>query len=432
MDVAALLPLFKLAAVFGLVILLLRLSLQVGLALALGAATLGVLFSMSPPDILQTFGSTLVEGKSIALTLIVTLILILSNSMERLGHMDELLAKFRKWVGKSRFGLVVFPALIGLLPMPGGAVFSAPMVDAFDREKQVTRELKSFLNYWFRHIWEYCWPLYPSILLTCSVADLNMWHYILLAWPITILAVVLGFPHLLSVPRFQETVSSERQPLNDHGAWHSMCPLGLAVFPGLGLALLLHFSKILPEGFALPHETGFIGGLLAAVAWTWTAYDLDFQRVRQILFDRKLVRMWVTIAGVFVFKGVIEQSGAARDLGKVLLHLEIPLTWVVVLLPMIMGSITGWTIAYVGTTFPILVPLIQVVASPELMIPLIILAFVSGFTGVLMSPLHLCLILSNEHFGASWSGVYRYLWFPSSALLAGSIGYFWILKGFMG
>ena len=146
MDVVNLLPLLKLAGVFGLVILLLRLSSQVGLALGLGAAALGLVFSMSPGEILRVFGSALIEGRTLLVVLIVTLILVLSSSMERLGHLEELLRKFKGWVGERRWGIVAFPALIGLLPMPGGAVFSAPMLDSFDQTKSVIPSLKSFLN----------------------------------------------------------------------------------------------------------------------------------------------------------------------------------------------------------------------------------------------------------------------------------------------
>ncbi len=33
--------------------------------------------------------------------------------------------------------------------------------------------------------------------------------------------------------------------------------------------------------------------------------------------------------------------------------------------------------------------------------------FVAGFTGVLLSPLHLCLALTKEYFKASWVPIYR-------------------------
>jgi hypothetical protein len=51
----------------------------------------------------------------------------------------------------------------------------------------------------------------------------------------------------------------------------------------------------------------------------------------------------------------------------------------------------------------------------------------SGFTGVLLSPLHLCLILSNQYFNARMKDVYRQLWLPCGALMVIAILYFGLL-----
>jgi len=50
--------------------------------------------------------------------------------------------------------------------------------------------------------------------------------------------------------------------------------------------------------------------------------------------------------------------------------------------------------------------------------------FASGFAGVLLSPVHLCLLLSNQYFGARLSGVYIYLIPATLAIIAaGFTGY---------
>jgi hypothetical protein len=49
---------------------------------------------------------------------------------------------------------------------------------------------------------------------------------------------------------------------------------------------------------------------------------------------------------------------------------------------------------------------------------LLALAFGSGFAGVMLSPLHLCLVLTREYFNADITKVYRLLWLPSLLVLA--------------
>jgi hypothetical protein len=57
----------------------------------------------------------------------------------------------------------------------------------------------------------------------------------------------------------------------------------------------------------------------------------------------------------------------------------------------------------------------------------VMLAMVCGFAGVLLSPLHLCLLLSNEYFKTNLLSVYKYLWWPCIALIIAAFGYFGLL-----
>ncbi len=424
-------PVLKMAGVFILVLVLLRLSLQIGAALAAAAVVLGLAFSMTPLEVLSAAYSSLTDRKTLVLISVVTLILILSSSMERLGQMEELLGRFRKWASGSRWGMVTFPALIGLLPMPGGAYFSAPMLDAFDPEGRLDGALKSFLNYWYRHVWEYWWPLYPGVLLTCHIAGLELWRYILVSIPMTALAVLGGLPHLLRVPRTVWADGSGGGTVRPGSGWRPLAPILLAILPGVGFGLLLQLLGNMQVRTHLPRETGLLAGLLAGVVWAWWDKRARAQDLRSILLDGKLPRMWMILAGVFAFKGVIEEGGAAQAVGVALLEMEVPLFWVAVALPMIVGAISGLTIAFVGACFPILVTLIQAVGGSHVELPLMVLAFASGFTGTLMTPLHLCLILSNEYFRAGWPAVYRRLWLPGVILLGGGMGYFCLISGIL-
>ena len=56
------------------------------------------------------------------------------------------------------------------------------------------------------------------------------------------------------------------------------------------------------------------------------------------------------------------------------------------------------------------------------------LGLVSGFVGVLISPLHLCLLLSNQYFETRPEPVYRLMLGPCLLLLTGGVLYFWLLE----
>ena len=89
------------------------------------------------------------------------------------------------------------PALVGLLPMPAGAAFSAPLVASVDTEDELEPAHKAAINYWFRHLWEYWWPLYPGVLLAITYSGLSAAIFYLIQIPFTLVAAATGYFFIL-------------------------------------------------------------------------------------------------------------------------------------------------------------------------------------------------------------------------------------------
>ncbi|HOO37058.1 MAG TPA: DUF401 family protein, partial [Deltaproteobacteria bacterium] len=213
MSIVVPLPaIIKLLVVFALVLAGIRKKLSLGNAFLIGAVALGLIFGLGPAPMAASIVSSVVYPKTLMLSVIVSLILVLSNSMESSGHMKKLLKSFQGLVTNPRLNLIIFPALIGLLPMPGGAVFSAPMVKELGAGTGLKPDHLSYVNYWFRHIWEYWWPLYPGVLLAITMADVHMGSFVLFLWPLTIVALGIGYQ---PIKRFHESsglIIGEKRP----------------------------------------------------------------------------------------------------------------------------------------------------------------------------------------------------------------------------
>jgi len=85
---------------------------------------------------------------------------------------------------------------------------------------------------------------------------------------------------------------------------------------------------------------------------------------------------------------------------------------VVFALPFIVGLISGFNPAAVAITFPIVVAPMAV-ADPRF----IAFAFASGFAGVMLSPAHMCLVLTVQHFKADFGRVLGMVTPPQVAVL---------------
>ncbi len=423
--------LVRVLVVFIGVVLAIRRKISLGNAFFCGSVALGFLFAMNPAQVAYSVFHSFTHAKTLSLAVIVSLILVLSHSLEAVGQMERLLSSFQGLVRTPRLNLVIFPSLIGLLPMPGGAIFSAPMVKALGRAFRFTGDQLSYINYWFRHIWEYWWPLYPGVLLTTTLAGLDLWVFVLALFPMTVVAVAAGYLPLSFTAKAAAGASAPsgggpspaRPPLGPFV--RQLAPIGLVIFGGLGLGFAL--SATLPPKISIAKELGLIGALAASILWVWHSGGLSAGERLRILKRRQLWDMFYMVGSILVFKGILEDAHAVEAVSRELLAMKIPLLPLTVILPFLVGMVAGITIAFVGTTFPILISLIHGFGETQGLLGYMMLALVSGFVGVLLSPLHLCLLLSNEYFGTSLIKVLRLVARPCAVLLASSTAYFFLL-----
>jgi integral membrane protein (TIGR00529 family) len=415
--------LVRVLLVFVLVLICIRRKLSLGNAFMLGAIFLSVLFGLKPVAMLTSMVASILDPKTLSIAVIVSLILVLSNSMELAGQMQRLLEKFRGLISSPRLNLVIFPALIGLLPMPGGAAFSAPMVKELGTRSKLSVAQLSFVNYWFRHIWEHWWPLYPGILLTTVMTDLSLPLIMLLMSPFTVIAVWLGYRALKNSELIKEVnINNQSSPLKPF--LKELVPILIAIIPGLSMGVL--FSTAFPT-FPISKEIGLILALCMAIGWVWHENGASKHQIWSTLRNPRLLKMIYMIAAILIFKGILANSQAAVAVSQELVRLHVPLVLITVALPFLVGMVGGIVIAFVGSTFPILLPLIKSFGQAEFLPAYVMLVLSSGFAGVMLSPLHLCFLLSNEHFGVSMGPVYKHLWLPCVLLIGVGLIYFAIL-----
>lgn len=417
----------RILIVFAVILLGIHRKLALGNCFSLGALILGILFGMYPATIFKSAAIALSHPKTLSLAAVVSLILVLSHSLEAAGQMQRLLDRFQGLIRIQAINIVIFPALIGLLPMPGGAIFSAPMVKNLGCRGQLNAADLSYVNYWFRHIWEYWWPLYPGVLLITALGGFNLWSLVLTALPMTAVAVVAGYWPLRGKLSFSKQGPSRAPSAVAVSPWpfiKELTPIWIVIV--LGIAIGAGLTRLNMFGH-IAKEAGLIIALVLAILLVWQTNGISAATCRKILVNRKLGGMVYMVAAILIFKGVLEDSQAVDAVSSELLRWGIPLTVVAVTLPMLVGLVSGITIAFVGTTFPILISLVHSSPASHALLPYLILGLVSGFVGVLFSPLHVCLLLSNEYFETSLDQVYRHLLIPCAAMLIAALFYFQIL-----
>lgn len=399
----------KLAVVFGLTILLLGRRWNLGYVLLLASALLGLLFGLSVPEMLKQGLVAALDVKTLRLVAAVLLITTLGELLREVASMEQLVSSLQELVADRRVVLASIPALIGLLPMPGGAMLSAPMIEEVGTKLELSPERKTYLNYWFRHVWEYAFPLYPALVLAGGVLGIPLPRLMVAQAPLTLSAIAAGA--LVGLHRIGSS-SQAKTAVEETQRWHSLKMLAFSIWPivlvivlslgfGLELALSLAVAVVL---VAVVNRVGPgpLGEVLRRALSPYTA---------------------LLVFSIMIFKQMVEASGAADVLSEALMAWGIAPVAVTVAVPFVLGLLTGFASSTVGISFPLLLPFIS---ASEVRLNYAVLAFAAAFVGVLLSPVHLCLALTRDYFHASWAPLYRLL-VPSVALVGSVAAGLWFV-----
>ena len=134
---------------------------------------------------------------------------------------------------------------------------------------------------------------------------------------------------------------------------------------------------------------------------------------------------FLSLLGVMIFKHMLECSALLGGAAQQLHDAHVPAMLAVMLLPFVAGLVTGLAVGFIGTSFPFVVALLHAPASGLTPLATLFLAYGCGYVGLLLSPVHLCLIMSREYFNAPLGAVYRRLALPSALVGAAAVaGYF--------
>lgn len=360
----------------------------------------------------------IIGNTTVTLLMMVYFILVLSHSMKEAKALDELVGAVRRVIADNRATIGFLPGLIGLLPMPGGALFSAPMIVGPADEASLSAESRTFLNYWFRHVWEYSWPLYPGLLLCVAVLEIDLMDLTLYQFPLCVAAIGAGWLFgLMQVPKIQGGNISRAEFWVEtkrflHGFWPVMLIiLSVIIVP----AILKLFGIDIFAGELESIDLLLVSLPVSIILFAITRLKLDvfFRCVRMGLN----VKLLGTILSVLIFKDVIQVSGAVDELPAVFQQWHVPEEVLFIVLPMLVGYLTGITHSFVSVAFPLLIPFF----GDPVDLQKVQMAYAFGFIGVLLSPVHLCLVLSVEYYKSEIAPVLKMLLLPSAVIAAVSI-----------
>lgn len=457
-----------------------------------GSALLALFFQRSLSQVGEALRKTLLDRSTVELILAVVLIGVLGKVMGELGQTGRMVDALSSLLGNPRLAIAAAPALIGLLPVFGGAFLSAPMVNRLGNQLGLSPERRAAINLVFRHALHFAWPLVPSMIITSQLAGVTVPEIVAYQLPLSLAIVIWGYlvllrggspahptparrgwlpssgkaPGLLSYPDsaagdeadavvLPETSSSLGQVRSDALNGNLSSPTVLAAphrtpgEPGAGgREKVATQVRSAPTGrvWALQEfllsSLPLLVSLLLALAVKLPLYLALLAGVTLAIYQGRArggvlrlawsgvdLNLAVGVYGIMLLREIMGQPLALLHLVEKMVAAGVPLVIVLLGIPGLLGLATAAQTATVGITIPLLLPLALAAGGDRLASAVLI--YISSYMSYFISPLHLCQALTLEYFGSRLGGLYREYLLLGPAMMLVALLLYYLHQGFV-
>lgn len=363
-----------------LIVVLLRFKVLIGPAILSGGLLIWLFESRSFEKLWVAFTETLTMQRTWDLLLCLYFVMCLEVELRKSGSLHGMVVTLRNIFSSNKVTLAFMPAFLGLLPSLGGARFSAPIVQEASEGIAVDDEQKSAINLWFRHIFEFSNPLMPGVILACGIANVSIGDLIDQVGWVTILCFVLGWIFLIVPLKITDPEKATNTQHDRAIDWKSLI---LAFGPIVTSFLLI---------VAFDVQAALAMGLVVVAfipLYFWFKRPISVKSVFTESLDKKL---FFNVVCILYFIQLLTVIGTLDEIVNVFNNSALPQAVIIACLSFIFGVMTGMGQGYIA----IVMPIVALMAPGNIV--LVGIAMVYGMAGQMVTPTHLCFLVTVEYF----------------------------------
>lgn len=363
-----------------LIVVLLRFKVLIGPAILSGGLLIWLFESRSFEKLWIVFTETLTMQRTWDLLLCLYFVMCLEVELRKSGSLHGMVVTLRNIFSSNKVTLAFMPAFLGLLPSLGGARFSAPIVQEASEGIAVDDEQKSAINLWFRHIFEFSNPLMPGVILACGIANVSIGDLIDQVGWVTILCFVLGWIFLiipLKITDLEKATNTQHDRTID---WKSLVLAFGPIVTSFLLIVAFNVQAALAMGLVV---VAFIP------LYFWFKRPISVKSVFTESLDKKL---FFNVVCILYFIQLLTVIGTLDEIVSVFNNSSLPQAVIIACLSFIFGVMTGMGQGYIA----IVMPIVALMAPGNIV--LVGIAMVYGMAGQMVTPTHLCILVTVEYF----------------------------------
>lgn len=324
-------------------------------------------------------------------------VMLLSQLYKETGFINRLSSSLGSLIKNPKVVLSVLPAVIGFLPVAGGALMSAPLVDAEANKLKLSGDRKAYVNLWFRHTIFPVYPISQVLIMTAALTGTTVVSIILRQIPVVAVMVVVGY-----LVGFRGAVRARLEDGNNRSRGADLKEFAVSFSPILvTIVVAISLGSV---GFAFSKQ-GF-DALIATFVGLGVLIVLS--RMSLETFAKPL-RGWgiygVTAAayGAFLLRNVLNTIGIAQLFPTGMTNGSAGLLLLLTLAPAVLAFLTGSPSGGIAIGASILAGLVTFSPATASLL------YMSAYLGYTVAPTHLCFTFTAEYFKTSIAKVYKYV-----------------------
>ena len=363
-----------------LIVVLLRFQVLIGPAILSGGLLIWLFESRSFEKLWIAFTETLTMQRTWDLLLCLYFVMCLEVELRKSGSLHGMVVTLRNIFSSNKVTLAFMPAFLGLLPSLGGARFSAPIVQEASEGIAVDDEQKSAINLWFRHIFEFSNPLMPGVILACGIANVSIGDLIDQVGWVTILCFVLGWIFLIIPLKITDPEKATNTQHDRTIDWKSLVLAFGPIVTSFLLIVAFNVQAALAMGLVV---VAFIP------LYFWFKRPISVKSVFTESLDKKL---FFNVVCILYFIQLLTVIGTLDEIVSVFNNSSLPQAVIIACLSFIFGVMTGMGQGYIA----IVMPIVALMAPGNIV--LVGIAMVYGMAGQMVTPTHLCILVTGDYF----------------------------------
>ncbi|RKD21632.1 integral membrane protein, TIGR00529 family [Caminicella sporogenes DSM 14501] len=398
--------LFTLILSLTLVIYLANKKVNIGLSLVLGAFLIGILNGLKILSIINVFLKAVLDPITIELAVSIILICILGQLMEEFKILDRMVFSLEKVLMSAKATILVVPAIMGTMLVTGGALLSAPIVDSLGKRLNLSPEKKASINLIFRHALYFIYPFSPTIILAAKVGNLNLWDFIKLQFPLSILMYIIGyFIYLHGVEEpVRDNITFTEYLKNIKDLLIYLSPIYIGIVASLAYNIPFYLSLIMGIIVCILINYLSCKGILRGIEKTVLSNENKKSNLLKIMIKGIKPSMVYAVLGIMCFKGIIQEINEINILLNQYINKGVPLEVIIVLFGVVASFATASTQTAIALLYPIILPLAE---TEHIKLLYAMMIYTTGFMAYFISPLHLCQVLTLEYYKVGTKELYR-------------------------